>query len=635
MTYKKIQHQILKHQILKHQIQKQKMTPPVYTIIIKELHKKISNEEVSNIDEYMKKTVPKKFKITPRKDVLSHTYQRLIADGTLAKHSAMDIYFVKLPVRSWSGVLVVTIVLRPDKFSCPYDCKYCPNETIKNGASYDMPRSYLSSEPAVMRAMEVDFDIVKQFRSRIKTLRENGHEIDKVEIIVLGGTFSSYPRDYQYEAMRDIFYAANTHAQYQAQQIQGHEQIRDPLSLQAEQHLNTNTNTNTDTNALKIIGISLETRPDQINKHELRRFREYGCTRIQIGVQHTDDEILNIVNRKHDVASSIKAIKLMKDFGFKVDIHIMPDLPGSTPEKDKLMFDEIFATTKFCPDYIKIYPCLDVTYTEIRKWKEDGRWTPYSELNGGKELIDLILYAKKQLIPKWIRINRIQRDFPEEHTNNSFKGYLSDTHKSNLRQLLDDRMKKDGVSCKCIRCREIKNNAYDVRDVRPNIMTYEASGGVEKFISYDDNKNDRLLGFVRLRLPQSKDSGEHFIPALRGAALIRELHVYGGLKRVAKHQQVATHQRVAKAAKALKEKGDVSKPQHNGFGKRLVMMSEIIAWWYGYKSIAVISGVGVRAYYGKMSYELKDTYMVKKLTFMGVLYAMLRILVYVVMFCMC
>lgn len=587
------------------------MTLPIYTIIIKELHKKISNEEISlNIDDYMKKTVPKKFKITPRKDVLSHTYQKLIADGTLAKHAAMDIYFVKLPVRSWSGVLVVTIVLRPDKFSCPYDCKYCPNETIKNGASYDMPRSYLSSEPAIMRAMDVDFDIVKQFNSRIDTLKKNGHEIDKVEIIVLGGTFSSYPRDYQYEAMRDIFYAANTHAQYQAQQ-----QVRERLSLQAEQHMNTDTKT--DTNAIKIIGISLETRPDQINKHELRRFREYGCTRIQIGVQHTDDEILKMVNRKHDTACSIKAIKLMKDFGFKVDIHIMPDLPGATPEKDKLMFDEIFATTKFCPDYIKIYPCLDVTYTDIRKWKEDGRWKPYSELNGGKDLIDLIIYAKKNLIPKWIRINRIQRDFPEEHTNNSFKGFVSDTHKSNLRQLLDDRMKKDGVSCKCIRCREIKNNAYDMRDVRANMITYEASGGVEKFISYDDNKNDRLLGFVRLRLPQSKDSGgneQHFIPALRGAALIRELHVYGGLKKVA-------------TAKAFK---DLAKPQHNGFGKRLVMMSEIIAWWYGYKRIAVISGVGVRAYYRNLGYELKDTYMVKKLTFVGVLYAMLRIIVYAV-----
>lgn len=572
---------------------------PIYTIIIKELHRKLCNQEIKNIDDFMK-TVPKKYKITPRKDVLTHCYQRLIKDGTLAKHIAMDSYFIKLPVRSWSGVLVVTLVLRPDKFSCPYDCKYCPNETKKNGADYDMPRSYLSSEPAVMRAMEVDFDIAKQFKSRIDMLRENGHEIDKVEIIILGGTFSSYPRDYQYEAMRDIFYAANTHNDKQVD-------TRERLSLKNEQSKN-------EANDIKIIGISLETRPDQINKHELRRFREYGCTRIQIGVQHTDNEILNIVNRKHDVECSVKSITLMKDFGFKVDIHIMPDLPGATPQKDKTMFDEIFTTTKFCPDYIKIYPCLDVTYTEIRKWKEDGRWKPYSELNGGKELIDLILYAKKKLIPKWIRINRIQRDFPEEHNNNEFKGFVSDTHKSNLRQLLDDRMKKDGVTCKCIRCREIKNHSYEMRDVRKNIITYEASGGVEKFISYDDNKNDKLLGFIRLRLPpKARDNAsKHFIPSLRNAALIRELHVYGGLKKV-------------------EHKGELSKPQHNGFGKRLVMTSEIIAWWYGYRQMAIISGVGVRNYYKKMGYELKDTYMVKTLSLMSILY---RLMILIFMKCM-
>ena len=312
---------------------------PIYNIIIKELHKKLTNGECKTVEDFMKK-VPKKYKITPRKDILSHTYQQLLNKGELKKNNAMDSYLVKLPVRSWSGVLVVTIVLRPDKFSCPYDCKYCPDERKSNGADYDMPRSYLSSEPAVMRAMEVDFDIAKQFNSRIDTLKKNGHEIDKVEIIVLGGTFSSYPRDYQSEAMRDIFYAAN---------IYNKTEKRDPLSLHTEQAIN-------ETNDIKIIGISLETRPDQINKHELRRFRELGCTRIQIGVQHTDDEILKIINRKHDVQCSVNAIKLMKDFGFKVDIHIMPDLPGATPEKDKAMFDEVFLTDKYKPDYVKIYP---------------------------------------------------------------------------------------------------------------------------------------------------------------------------------------------------------------------------------------------------------------------------------------
>ena len=564
---------------------------PIYNIIIKELHKKITNGEFKTVEEFMKK-VPKKFKITPRKDILTHSYQQLINDGIIEKNNTMDAYLVKLPIRSWSGVLVVTIVLRPDKFSCPYDCKYCPDERKSNGADYDMPRSYLSSEPAVMRAMEVDFDIAKQFKSRIDTLKKNGHEIDKVEIIVLGGTFSSYPRDYQTEAMRDIFYAAN---------IYNKTKKREALSLHTEQSFN-------ETNDIKIIGISLETRPDQINKYELRRFRELGCTRIQIGVQHTDDEILKIINRKHDVQCSVNAIKLMKDFGFKVDIHIMPDLPGATPEKDKAMFDEIFLTDKYKPDYVKIYPCLDVTYTEIRKWKEDGRWTPYSEKNGGKEIIDLILYVQKNLIDKYVRINRIQRDFPKEHNNNDFKGFVSDTHMTNLRQILEDRLKKDGVKCKCIRSREIKNGDYKLRDVRRNIMTYDASGGIDKFISFDDSKNDALLGFIRLRIPNEVESAQHFIPALRNAALIRELHVYGSLKKV-------------------NAKGEFSKPQHNGFGKSLVMTAENIAWYNNYKKVAIISGVGVRKYYERMGYVLKNTYMIKEITLKTVLYNLFFILI--------
>jgi ELP3 family radical SAM enzyme/protein acetyltransferase len=559
---------------------------------MKELNKKILSKEFLTIETFMK-SVPKKYKINPRKDVMIQVYQQLISSGTIIKTDMLDEYFIKLPIRSWSGVLVVTIVLRPDKFSCPYDCKFCPNETKANGALVDMPRSYLSSEPAVMRAMSVDFNIVEQFKIRVNTLRKNGHVIDKVEIIVLGGTFSSYPREYQNEAMRDIFYAANIYESTSNRKKQ---------SLKQEQFYNN------DSSKIKIIGISLETRPDQINNHELRRFREYGCTRIQIGVQHTDDSLLKIVNRKHDTECSIKAIKLMKDYGFKVDIHVMPDLPGATPEKDKKMLEMIFLSDKFCPDYVKIYPCLDVTYTEIRNWKKDGRWKPYSELNCGKELIELLLYAKKHLIPKWVRINRIQRDFPKEHNNNEFKGFLSDTHMSNLRQILDDRMYKEGFMCLCIRCREIKKASFKTNKVFINKIEYNASNGREIFLSIDtcksskkkENQEDKLLGFIRLRLPKpSIEDSKHFIPALRGASLIRELHVYGGLKKV--------NQYSTKGA------------QHHGFGKKLVMLSEIISWKNGYKRIAIISGVGVRNYYKKMGYELHETYMIKHLNIYSIL----------------
>ena len=548
---------------------------PVYHVIVKEIHKHISLNTFSDVNEALK-PIRKKFKLIPRKDIMTHVYTDLVKKGQLTSNATLDRYFVKLPVRSWSGVLVVTIVLRPDKFSCPFDCKYCPNETIANGADINMPRSYLSSEPAVMRAMRENFDIFSQFNSRVNMLRQNGHSIDKVEIIVLGGTFSSYPRDYQVEAMRDIFYASNTFFEPRDERY----------SLQHEQQIN-------ETAKLKIIGISLETRPDFINPYELRRFRELGCTRIQIGVQHTNDDILKIVNRKHDVGCSIRAIRLMKNFGFKVDVHVMPDLPGATPELDKHMFQQVFQSEHFKPDYVKIYPCLDITYSEIRKWKQSQKWIPYSEENGGKKLIDLILYVKENLIDKYVRINRIQRDFPEEHVKNGFKGFVSDTIKSNLRQLIENQMKDRGTKCKCIRCREVKNNNFDMENIRMNISEYFASEGKEIFLSFDDSFNDLLIGFVRLRLPGLSEN--HSVIALRNAALIRELHVYGSIK-------------------AVHDKSKSTKPQHRGFGKELIRAAENVAFKNGYRNIAIISGVGVREYYRQQGYTLENTYMIKKLT---------------------
>ncbi len=553
---------------------------PIHRAIVKDLHKSIIREEFEHIDQALT-SVQRKYKISSKKDELMHAYRELVETDVLKTHPKLDAHFVAKAVRSWSGVLVVTVVLRPDRFSCPYDCKYCPNETKSNGAEYDMPRSYLSSEPAVMRAMEFDFDIVKQFKSRVGTLKNNGHAIDKVEIIVLGGTFSSYPREYQVEAMRDLFFASNT----------CFESREERYSLHAEQKINEKA-------AIKIIGISLETRPDQINKFELRRFRELGCTRIQIGVQHTSNTILEIINRKHDVTCSINAIKLMKDFGFKVDIHIMPDLPGASTQLDKQMFDEIFSTDKFKPDYVKIYPCLDITYTEIRKWKAEGTWKPYSEHDQCKQLIDLIIYAKEHLIQKYVRINRIQRDFPQEHVNNGFKGFVSQTHCTNLRQILEQQMNIRGTKCMCIRCREVKNRAFDLTNVKLQIEKYQASEGTELFISFDDVKQDLLLGFIRLRLPGC--SQYHYIKHLRHAALIRELHVYGSLK-------------------VVNDRSKCGKPQHRGFGKQLVRVAENKAFFNGYRKIAIISGVGVRNYYRQMGYTLMQTYMVKHISWLTIL----------------
>ena len=509
----------------------------------------------------------------PSKALLSTCYQELKKNGTMARNHNLEKFIKHKVVRSQSGVLIVTLVMRPDKFSCPFNCHMCPDERIDNGATVDMPRSYLSTEPAEMRAMEVDFDTIKQFRSRLITLEKNGHEPDKVEIIVLGGTFSTYPRSYQQEFIRDIYYAANTYFNYSLN--------RDKLTIEEEQTIN-------ETSNCHIVGITLETRPDQINKAEIMRFRRYGCTRVQLGVQHTNNHILDIVNRKHYVEDSIKAIQLLKEYGYKVDIHIMPDLPGSNPELDKLMMDQIFKTPLFQPDYLKIYPCLDVQYTEIRKWKQDGRWKPYAELNNGRQLKDVIIYAKK-LIPRWMRVNRVQRDFPPSNVNNNFVGFDSKTIKTNLRQEVLKELEQQGLSCQCIRCREIKNIDSNVNQAILHIDKYEASNGMEYFISYNTPDMKYLYGFIRLRF-----NNNHHIDFLKNKALIRELHVYGNVESV--------------------NKKTPDKIQHIGFGKKLISKAELIAWNHGYKEMAIISAVGTRDYYRKMGYYLKDTYMMKQLT---------------------
>ena len=479
---------------------------------------------------------------------------------------------MRKPVRSWSGVLVVTVVMRPDKFSCPYDCYYCPDERKENGAETDQPRSYLSTEPAVARANRNEFDAARQFWSRIDTLRTNGHTINKIEIIVLGGTFTTYPRDYQKEFIRDLFFAANDG-----------ERTRERESLAHEQWLN-------EAAKNRIIGISLETRPDHINNYNLKLFRLYGCTRVQLGIQHTDDDILQGVNRGHNVKTGVDAIKLLKDWGFKVDLHVMPDLPGCTPDMDKEMLTKVITGKEYSPDYLKIYPCLDITFTKIRGWKQDGKWKPYAE-SDFESLVDVIMHAKR-ISKRYVRFNRIQRDFPTEKTGTY--GYSSDTIMPNLRQIVQQRCKKVGLDCQCIRCREVKGRRI-IGSVKYSGEVYEASGGTEYFISASSNDEKTLYGFVRLRLC---DTG----------AFVRELHVYGTI------------------ADLTQKKGSV---QHNGIGKTLMLYAEATASWNYYSKLKVISGVGVREYYAKLGYGLEQTaglYMTKEIGEMCIVYASLHAL---------
>ena len=500
------------------------------------------------------------------KEKLSKKQLKEKYNGKLDYYSTM--LLANKQVRSWSGVLVITVVMRPDKFSCPHDCYYCPNEP-------GQPRSYLSTEPAVARANENDFDTVRQVHSRLNMLKNNGHNIDKLEIIVLGGTFSAYPRDYQVEFITDLYYAANTY---------NTEYSRNKYDLYSEQKIN-------ESASYKIIGVSLETRPDHINKYELIRLRNYGCTRVQIGVQHTNDTILENLNRGHTNYESIKAIKFLKSNGFKVDVHVMPDLPNSTPLMDKDMLRIVQESPDYSPDYLKIYPCLDVDFTMIKSWKVMGLWKPYSEENINT-LIDVIIHAKKHS-KYYIRYNRIQRDFPESKHG---LGYTSKTIKTNLRQIVQNHAKKNNVFCKCIRCTEIKNKSIRcTKNLRLHTDTYKASDGYERFISYASDNRKTLHGFIRLRFNESKTY--ICFKSLQDCALIRELHVYGFIQDTRNKDKNSNN------------------TQHHGFGKVLLHIAELYSLCYGYKNIAVISGVGVRKYYEKFGYKFcpDGKYMIKKL----------------------
>ena len=502
-------------------------------------------------------------------------YNSLIESKLIQPNVIYELKLKEKRCRSWSGVLVVTVVMRPDKFSCSFDCKYCPDEP-------GQPRSYLSSEPAVARANRNEFDAVKQFNSRLDTLQKNGHTLNKIEIIVLGGTFSTYPRNYQTEFIRDLFYAANTYSETGL--------VRDKMHILDEQRDN-------ESAKYRIIGISLETRPDLITKYELLRFRMLGCTRVQIGIQHTNDEILLLINRGHTAQCSVDAIRLLKNYGFKVDAHIMPDLPGSTPALDKLMMEDILSSSDYQPDYLKIYPCLDVEHTEIRQWKQDGRWTPYAEREGGKLLLDVCMYAK-QLSRYHIRFNRIQRDFPEERPG--VIGYCSENIRSNFRQTLQNECAKQGITCRCIRCREVRHN--QMTDPNIYVDSFEASGVKELFISCASKDRNVLYGFVRLRLGNEN---------IHGAALVRELHVYGDIQDL----KIARHSRGV---------------QHRGIGKVLMAYAELYAFWNTKQKMCVISGVGVRGYYRKLGYHLVDHgyYMIKSVSFFHILSNLMTLLIF-------
>lgn len=515
---------------------------------------------------------------------------------------------MRISTRSCSGVLPISVALDGNIFSCKFDCSFCPNETKKNGADKDIARSYLSTEGTFKRGAVCDFDAARQVIRRLAELESMGHFPDKLEIIVLGGTWGCYPEHYRETFLHRVFYGANVYTTLSGV-LKGEynhilnkwlntkpflthkgldfepEDIRPMYSLEEEKFYNMKGK------GARIIGIVLETRPDLIYKKSLLEKRRLGCTRIQLGIQHTSDMILEVNQRGHDNKTSISAIQKCKDNCFKVDIHIMPDLPHSHPSLDASMFVRVFRTEDYQPDYVKIYPCLDLPFTKTREWKRTGQWIPYAE--NKYDLFVGVLAEGMALIPPWTRVNRVHRDFPEAREKNGFLGYESETIKTNLHQLVKEEMVRRGLICVDIRSREIRKQEVDFSKVKTFIRSYWANGAQEWFISKEipkssSNKDDAwLLGFVRLRLPPKKVVYKSSLFSLfqkNQTGKIRELHVYGFVA-------------------GTQEKEFI---QHKGIGKSLMCIAENVARFHGCKSVAVISGVGVRGYYERLGYHLED-----------------------------
>jgi len=448
-------------------------------------------------------------------------------------------------------------------FSCLHNCSFCPNEkpSIDNNWT-QQPKSYLYTEPAVLRANQNDFDPIKQMNSRISSLIRMGHQVDKIELIVLGGTWSEYPKEYQEEFITSLYYSANTYFD---------EEKRPLKTLDEEIEIN-------ESSIIHIIGLTLEMRSDSICMREIERLRRFNCTRVQLGIQHTNNDILRLNNRGETIEITKRAIKLLKDNCYKIDAHLMLNLYGSSPDLDREMLNNFLEDEDIQIDQMKIYPCAVVPFTKIKELFDEGIYKPYED----RYLFELIKEFKIKINPQ-IRINRIIRDISGHYIMGGYSQQYT-----NLRQILKEDMKKNDWNCKCIRCREVKDNIYNTDEVELIVHKYKSSGGDECFISYETSKY--LIGFIRLRLKKSSLKLKQ-LPILNECGLIRELHVYSTLSNVGERNEYST--------------------QHKGYGKRLIEQAEKIALENGFRKMAIIAGTGVRNYYRKLGYELKDTYMIK------------------------
>ncbi|MBU4369449.1 tRNA uridine(34) 5-carboxymethylaminomethyl modification radical SAM/GNAT enzyme Elp3 [Patescibacteria group bacterium] len=589
------------------------------TLLEKQLNtlvKKLVQKRISSLPQFskLKHQLAGQLKIPPVRnfDILK-TYQKLKKKKQVKTNIFLQKQLKKRPIRSLSGVAVVAVLTKP--WPCPGKCLYCPLEK-------GVPKSYLSGEPAVERAKILKYDPYQQVKKRIEVLKNNNHPVDKIELIVIGGTWSYLPKKYQTWFIKRCFDGANP-PKFSKKTWAGKTLAEAQKRNEKAKH--------------RIIGITLETRPDYITPKEIIRMRKLGCTRVEIGVQIIDDKVLKINNRGHGVKEIIYATKLLKNAGLKICYHIMPGLLGSNPQKDLKMFKKLFANPDFQPDMLKIYPCVVTKGSQLYGLYKSKKYKPYTD----KQLMNLLI-KMKSIVPEYVRINRLIRDIPawqiqggskisnlREYVQKQMNPVRNFTNKSMKKKNVMALQKKrisNGVKeqkkiCSCIRCREIKNESINIKNLKLKKQKYIASQGQEIFLSFEDVKQNKLAAFLRLRLPQINNQT---LPGLENAAIIRELHTYGQLVEIhpvksrkagsptAKFNRVEkTSKKAAQPRKVLINQDNVA--QHLGLGKKLMAEAEKIAKEQGYKKIAVISGVGVRDYYRHLGYRLQNTYLVKSL----------------------
>ena len=450
---------------------------------------------------------------------------------------------VRKPSKTLAGVTPIAVQVYPRK--CKHGtCLFCP--------SLSVPQSYTPLSPATMRAKMLDYNPYRQVEARLKSFEVMHHPTDKIELIIMGGTFLDYPKKYQYNFIKSCYDALNN---------------KKSKNLEQAKKLN-------ETVGNRCVALCIETRPDVCSEKDILRMLELGCTRVELGVQAIDNKIYKKVNRRHKVKDVIEATARLKNAGFKVGMHIMPGLPGSSIKKDLQMFRKLFSSDNFKPDQLKIYPCQVIKGAELEQLFKKGKYKPYT-----KEQLEILLVKMLKIIPEYCRVMRIMREIAPDYL-------IAGTIRIDIRRDIETELKKKGVKIKEIRFREIGFNTRDLKNkekinqsLKLKIIKYKASGGDEYFLQIV-NKDNILFGLLRLRIN------------FDGSAFIRELHVYG-------------------KTLAIGEK-DKDSYQHKGLGKQLMKKAEEISRKNKVKILRVISGVGVRQYYRKLGYKLEDSYMVKE-----------------------